>query len=156
MLKVGKCQGFPHISDNATITQTQLLAALRDPHILECTLYNASYVASFTYVNGNQNVKVESLEHLNDVWFLASTNGQEPFTTVNHSTTNSHLPSSGYNTTLVENFSYQSVMGAFGSIMVGNIANLLDEENLDTTELNTTVMMTPLSDTKELSFLTQE
>lgn len=46
-------------------------------------------------------------------------------------------------------------MEAFEPIMVGSIENLLDEQNLLTIELNTTVMITSLSDTKELSFLTQ-
>lgn len=59
------------------------------------------------------------------------------------------------NTTIIENYSYQSVMEAFEPIMVGSIENLLDEQNLLTIELNTTVMITSLSDTKELSFLTQ-
>lgn len=83
--------GYLSSHDKQCNQHSNILAALWDPHILECTVYNASYVTNFTYVNSKQYVKVESLEHLNDVWFVVTTNGQEPFTAATSSTMNSHL-----------------------------------------------------------------
>lgn len=64
--------------------------------------------------------------------------------------------SDGYNTTFVEMVAYESVMDAFGRVMVGIMANSLSDVDpalSSLTNTNMSIMSTVLLDTNELAFL---
>jgi hypothetical protein len=119
-------------------------ALLLNSTILQCELYNTSYIAKFTYINGGQMVDISLNGFFNDVPYLDSFGGVDPLG-ANYS--------NAYNTTLVEMFAYEAVMDAFGRVMVGTIASILDSEAATVLQTNTSVMSTTLSQTKELAFL---
>ncbi|KUL85145.1 hypothetical protein ZTR_06230 [Talaromyces verruculosus] len=134
---------------------SQEKSALNDSTILECSLYNATYISNFTYVNGVQNINTTlPLQFLNTVGYLSGATGSYPFSVSweNNGTTIDLQDSSSYNTTLVEIFAYQAVMDAFGTMIVGTVANKNQGAwSLDATK--TSFMTTVFLRTNELAFL---
>ncbi|KAI7975114.1 hypothetical protein EIK77_002137 [Talaromyces pinophilus] len=132
-------------------------SALNDSTILECSLYNATYISNFTYVNGVQNINTTlPLQFLNTVGYIGGVTGSYPFSDSweNNGTTIDLQDSPSYNTTLVEIFAYQAVMDAFGRMLVGTVAYKDKDQgawSLDAT--NTSIMTTVFLQTHELAFL---
>jgi hypothetical protein len=113
----------------------------------QCELHNASYSANFAYINGAQKVDVSRPRYLNSV----------PYVTSVLETDKTDYNERNY--TLIENLSYQSVMEAFGELMIGSLGNTITRVTIDQQKasnmaiftLNTTIMTTPLANTEELS-----
>jgi hypothetical protein len=134
---------------------SQEKSALNDSTILECSLYNATYISNFTYVNGDQNINTTlPLQFLNNVGYIGGITGSYPFFVPYNGTPPDPQDPTSYNTTLAEMFAYQAVMDAFGMTILGTVANKNVGENswsLDATD--TSIMTTVLLQTNELAFL---
>lgn len=147
----------PNMYTGSVILQScsQEKSALNDSTILECSLYNATYISNFTYVNGVQNINTTlPLQFLNTVGYIGGATGAYPLSVSweNNGTTIDLQDSSSYNTTLIEIFAYQAVMDAFGTMIVGTVANKYQAAwSLDAT--NTSIITTVFLRTNELAFL---
>jgi hypothetical protein len=106
--------------------------------VTSCGLYNTTYEASFSYINGRQNISVTSAEHHNDIYAVP------PLTGANLE----------FNKTTIQNYAYQAVWDAFGRTLVGLIysSKVADNGGAIITD-NTTIMASALSNTEELAFL---
>lgn len=107
---------------------------------MECGLYNASYEVEFDFSNGVQSTNAKSFTYLNGV---AAISDSPDFLLRSYN-------SSGYNPEEIANFkvlSYQAVMEALNTILVGHIENLIYNGVKST---NTQVLSTPLANTAEL------
>ena len=142
---------FPKMLQNGSINAT---GTAEDPNILSCGLFNASYVTNFTYENGAQLITVKEKKIHEPVSYIY---GLEAFP--------GH-PMFIHNASIPETFSYQSIMDAFGSLLVGSIRNTLynmnrtyedyRKENMRETQVHhtkTNVMSTVLMDTEELQVI---
>ncbi|KAL6818828.1 hypothetical protein GGI42DRAFT_310779 [Trichoderma sp. SZMC 28013] len=119
--------------------------------ITRCSMYNTSYIANFTYINGIQSVEVATNGSLNNVTGLLSVGGAGP---LEKRGMGSRSPI--YNVHAVETFAYQSVMDAFGRMFVGVIAYEYPPGNEDRTAahtIDTQMVLTPLLGTADYSFL---
>ncbi|KAJ9157975.1 hypothetical protein NKR23_g422 [Pleurostoma richardsiae] len=83
---------------------------LNNTYLLQCTLQNASYGATFSYINGVQNVTLSTLGTWNNVSYL------DGFTASAEESANASL-----NLTSVQTFAYQAVMDTFASMLVGSV-----------------------------------
>lgn len=120
--------------------------------VVQCELYNTSYQASFSFINGGQTINVTRGETpynpVAPVYGLdSSASGPLDIYYANGSV----IPNA-YNTTEVQTLSYQAVMDSLGKILVGTISNSRDSLGAIVAS-NTSVMSTVLGDTKELAFL---
>ncbi|RFU27250.1 hypothetical protein B7463_g9088, partial [Scytalidium lignicola] len=142
------------VNEHTTFECTNITSQLANATIIQCALFNTSYHASFEYVNGFQTVNVTRDKNVSNkvapVNFLetnAASNGPLgaffPNGTANRA---------AYNLTEIQTLAYQSVMDAFGQILVGSISNSQGSAGA-LLDLNTSVMSTVLSDTAELQFL---
>ena len=106
--------------------------------VTSCGLYNTTYEASFSYVNGRQNISVATAEHHNDIYAAPVIEGAMM----------------EFNKTTIQNYAYQAVWDAFGRILVGTIySSTLADNGGAIITVNTTIMASALANTKELSFL---
>ncbi|KAB8221476.1 hypothetical protein BDV33DRAFT_170561 [Aspergillus novoparasiticus] len=81
-----------------------------------CMLHNASYQANLTFVNGEQTIHVADQTVLNPIVFIFGVdNHDNGKPTANNSFVR--------NAQVMESLSYQSVMDAFGGLLVGSIAS---------------------------------
>ncbi|OKL59585.1 hypothetical protein UA08_05353 [Talaromyces atroroseus] len=145
---------YSGLSENCNMEKS----ALNDSTILECSLYNATYISNFTYVNGAQTINTTlPLKHISDVGYIGGVEGSYPFgvTYANGTIIDPQgSAASDYNTTLVEMFSYQAVMDAFGMMMVGTVANYqVDDGAWSLVAKDTSLMTTVFLQTNELAFL---
>lgn len=141
---------FPHMVDYDVALEKVHLTA-RDPTILRCVLHNASYQTNFTYINGDQSIHVTDQNILNPMGYLAGVD--------------SNLANSSWfhNSDVMEAFSYQSIMEAFGDLLIGSISEYIQTENVnghagaqndtDSHTSNTSVISTALMETKELQVI---
>lgn len=132
--------------------------ALANTTIVECFLYNATYISNFTYINGAQAIDTKlPLQHINDVGFIAGVEGVSPLgLAYENGTSIIPVTPQDYNTTLVEMFAYQSVMDSFGRMMVGTVANTAGWEFRTVYSLvatNTSILTTTFLQSNELAFL---
>lgn len=89
--------------------------AVQDPMILRCMLHNASYQANPTYVNGGQTIQVTDKAVLNGIASLhGAVNFDEPEVSSNNSI--------AHNFRIIEYLSYQSIMDAFGNLLIESIS----------------------------------
>lgn len=133
-------------------------AALANATIVECSLYNATYLSNFTYANGVQTIDTKlPLQHINDVGYIGGAVGAYPLgLAYENGTSIIPVTPQDYNNTLVEMFAYQSVMDSFGKMMVGTVANTLGVELGLVSSLvatNTSIMTTTFLQSNELAFL---
>lgn len=148
---------FPHMLEQGNRTNKELNHTTQDATFLTCTMYNASYTANFTYVNGQQNINLSNLQRLNEVGYLNSVS----------TSANSKDLAGMQNRTAMETFAYQSIMAQFGSLLVGNINKetyhvesptmmngdnrILPNASSSSFRIDdTSIMTTGLSNTKEL------
>jgi hypothetical protein len=114
-------------------------------------LYNSSYHVNFSYVDGAQTINITLDESpYNPVTSISNLNSTYPWGPLADYTPNGTVIS--YKPAYVENLAYQSVMGAFGQIVVGTIWNSDDTWGLPVSS-STSVMSTVLGETKELAWL---
>jgi hypothetical protein len=119
--------------------------------VLQCMLYNSSYHVNFSYVDGAQTINITLDESpYNPVTSISNLNSTYPWGPLADYTPNGTVIS--YKPAYVENLAYQSVMGAFGQIVVGTIWNSDDTWGLPVSS-STSVMSTVLGETKELAWL---
>lgn len=120
---------------------------------LECQLLKTTYHVNFTYVDGQQSVKMTT----------SSRDKSTPVDTLAGFYMNGDYPKcAGLNTAYegcdvdrhtLQRLSFQSIMDAFGRIFVGNVLDGQQSKYGGTYTTDTKVMSTVLLDTAELSFL---
>ncbi|KAI1112877.1 hypothetical protein F5Y14DRAFT_240106 [Nemania sp. NC0429] len=108
--------------------------------VAQCWAYNASYSASFSYTDGNQDVRVSLDEFYSDVIWPPSISGASAFG--RYGSDNTH------NTTMVEQYSFAAVMDAYGKVLVGSISFSM-EGLAETSQITSTALMS----TRQLGFL---
>ncbi|KAJ6041242.1 uncharacterized protein N7446_010865 [Penicillium canescens] len=125
--------------------------------ILRCLLHNASYQADLTYVNRDQTVNVTDRTVLNGVSFIEGVANTDFDKRIFSNISFIHNPQ------LMESLSYQSIMDAFGTLLVGSISTeiavVINRKGSHNTSLsntdspNTTIASTTLMDTEEMRFI---
>lgn len=146
---------FPNMATTDEITTTE---QLNNAVALQCGLHNASYSAEFSYRNGNQDVQVSRLELLNAVH---SVQDILPRSIINYGSDGQPIEDDQgryqVNTTIIETLAYQSIMEAFGKLIIGQISTKGGQINsgglVENSKYPTTVMSTALANTNELAFL---
>jgi hypothetical protein len=132
---------FPNMTDMSLThgcENNALQEMLGDATVTSCGLYNTTYEASFSYINGSQNISVTSAEHHSDVYAVPPLVGAK-------------LES---NKTTIQNYAYQAVWDAFGRTLMGLIYSSKVADNGGAIIIvNTTIMASALSKTDELAFL---
>lgn len=132
---------FPNMTDmieTGGCYDNRLNDMLGNATVTSCGLYNTTYEASFSYVNGRQNISVATAEHHNDIYAAPVIEGAMM----------------EFNKTTIQNYAYQAVWDAFGRILVGTIySSTLADNGGAIITVNTTIMASALANTKELSFL---
>ncbi|KAI3318895.1 hypothetical protein HD806DRAFT_305268 [Xylariaceae sp. AK1471] len=141
---------FPHIVNEiqTTFCDDDLLGPngqLADSTILQCELYNSTYHVDFNFVNGEQLINITMGETLNIVDPILFP-GTSRFIFTDSS-------ESSPNFTQAEALAYQSVFDAFGRSLVGSVSSSVDTSGALT--VNTSILVTTLSETKELAFLSK-
>ncbi|CAG8211824.1 unnamed protein product [Penicillium olsonii] len=127
--------------------------AVQNSTIIRCSLHNSSYQAVLTYINGRQTIHVKDTEVINSVSLFSGT------ASFNDSSGASSNTSFMQNPQIIESLSYQSLMEAFSSILVGGIRNYLKVMTDGTNETQsvaywekpqTGIISTKLMETKEM------
>lgn len=125
---------------NGTYDAEHALNQLANMTITQCTTYNATYIANFTYTDGAQSVNLTTQgSYDNYVTGVMSTSDVEDVAVQ-----------------FVENLAYQTVVDAFGRIIVGTIMMNNPNDNaadLSTLTLGSQMSTTSLLNTIELNFL---
>ena len=148
---------FPHMAEQGDRTENELNGTTLDAVILNCKLYNASYEANFTYVNGQQDVRIPHIQFSNEAIPVGMSQ-----------TMNIGNPSTK-DLDQMERYSYVSIIDELGDFLSGEIhqktTRQLDSFKANGNEINwganetvieldnTNAMLTPLARTKELNFL---
>ena len=139
---------FMGTSPSGTFT-TNPSTSLSNSTIVQCALFNTSYHASFSFVNGAQSINVTRGEDLNGVQYVGGVGGNGVGSPLENADDVGNAIRGSFNTTELEVFSYQSVMQSLGKLVVGAIFGTYNLTGT-MTPVNTTVMSTVLSDTAEL------
>jgi hypothetical protein len=124
---------------------------LPDITVIQCELYNSSYYAFFSFIDGEQNINITLDETPHNsvptTQFLYGDSTEDETAIYNANGT-----VIAYNTAEVQKLSYQAVMGSFGSVVVGAIWNSKDSSGGIITN-GTSVMSTVLGEAEELAWL---
>ncbi|KAF7543124.1 hypothetical protein G7Z17_g10997 [Cylindrodendrum hubeiense] len=138
------------------ITTAGIVEYMKQSTILwQAQLQNVSYSADFSFVNGAQDIKLETSEPLNSVDYLS---GYRSFIATEDLTYDSNLTQITLNQSAVENFSYQSVMDAFSTMLVGNVTivnSTVGDRPSVQLNMRTNIAMTPLIKAKEMVNISQ-
>jgi hypothetical protein len=120
--------------------------------LVQCVLYNTSYQASFSFINGEQTVDITQAETpyniLRPYSYLEIDSHDTIFS--NYSANGTIIPNS-WNTAKVQTLSYQAIMGSLGQVLVGTIYNSWPTGAI--VSKSTSVMSTVLSEAEELAWL---
>lgn len=115
--------------------------------MLNCSLYNASYIVDFSFQSGGQKLQVVNRELLNGL----------PFVNLVYDKMNANLTEYGYppqwEIIPEANFvavNYQAIMDSFGQIIVGGINHAISRVNGGQSILSTLILSTKLKDCPEL------
>jgi hypothetical protein len=139
------------VNEDSTVLCNNIDEQLSNAAVIQCALFNTSYHAAFTFVNGAQTVNItRDTNYLNEVVPVTSFPSIGPLTA---SYPNGTKNPGTFNTTEVETLAYQSIMDSLGGVLVGSIADSQNSHGA-ILDINTTVMSTVLSDTIELHNLT--
>jgi len=107
--------------------------------MISCKLHNATYRTNFSFSDGAQSVTVLNRSLHNHVYGVGTVVNRED-----------HLYTEyAYDTTNVRRLAYQSVLDAFGQILVGRLHTTLETKGLE--RVKTSIMSTILSETSELA-----
>ncbi|KAI1326442.1 hypothetical protein F5Y16DRAFT_228779 [Xylariaceae sp. FL0255] len=134
------CQSVVN-ADGLTVIESQITNST----VAQCSLYNASYIAHFSYVNGAQNIDLSVDRSFNNVSYAPGISGAYPFGTF---FPNGTVNPSVYNTSLVEMYAFSAVMESLGQTLVGSIAS--SAQGLKATS---DITSTALVNTKQFKFL---
>ncbi|KAE8452706.1 hypothetical protein EG329_013965 [Mollisiaceae sp. DMI_Dod_QoI] len=127
--------GLTYIEDN-TANRTTWDAIVQPNKIIECLLYNASYVVNFTFINGQQDVAVTNMTLLNGV--TAHETSDEAY--------GGRIPV----TRDVAPEVYSSILVALNDLLLGSLVS----GNFGTlSAINTQIARTVLMDTIEMRYL---
>ncbi|KIM96598.1 hypothetical protein OIDMADRAFT_205291 [Oidiodendron maius Zn] len=142
----GMAAGGITCQENGTWTQ-RALDMLFNMTVEKCSMYNTSYTANFTYVDGIQSINLTTQGLYNYVGYISSAEGAYPL--MIEPTAAVGIPTA-YNVQLVQNFAYQAIMDAFGRMLVGTVSvSAYDGPQTITTQMTNT----PLLETEEFNFL---
>ncbi|OQE10102.1 hypothetical protein PENFLA_c093G02106 [Penicillium flavigenum] len=146
---------FPHAMESPEHDEVveNVAGAVQDPMILRCMLHNASYQANLTYVNGGQTIQVTDKAVLNGIGYLhGAVNFDEPEVSSNNSIV--------HNFRVMESLSYQSIMDAFGNLLIGSITTNMThlayhQSGIEVNAVNsmkqtTNILSTTLMETEEM------
>jgi hypothetical protein len=115
---------------------------------IQCGLYNVSYHASFSFIQGQQTISITQDDTpYNSVTTISVLTG--PDETAIYGTNGNVI---AYKPAIVQSLAYQAVMDFFGKVIVGTISNSMDSYGGLITK-DTSMMSTILSDTQELAWL---
>ncbi|ODM22532.1 hypothetical protein SI65_00120 [Aspergillus cristatus] len=148
---------FPHMAEQGDRTEKELNDTALDAVILNCKLQNASYQAIFTYINGQQDIRIPHLQVFNEMEPV----GMSQWMNIENPSTN--------DLDQMEKFSYMSIIDELADLLSGEIYQRTTRQP-DSRQANgngtkyganetviqpesTNVMLTPLARTKELNFL---
>lgn len=135
---------------NSYLTSGSYAVRAENATIVQCQLVNLTYEASFNWTNGIREVQVSTTPSTNPV---TAFNGIDcdHFVFVPDWQNDKARNLSAYNNSLVQAFAYQSVMDAFGRVLLVSISSAsIDQGNLRI--LQTSVMNTVVGDVAELAF----
>jgi hypothetical protein len=129
--------------------------------VIQCVLYNASYKAAISFLNGQQTINVtvdptpyNSVIPFTDLWGGGDADGLSPFATYTYPANGTPIFKS-WNTTRLQALSYKSIMDSFSRIVVGTIyTDAYESATVLTNE--TSVLSTVLSETNELARLNNQ
>ncbi|PNP46609.1 hypothetical protein THARTR1_10708 [Trichoderma harzianum] len=121
--------------------------------ITKCMVYNTSYTANFTYINGIQSVELSTNRSLNNGAGRAIVRGTGPLEKFGVG-----VGSPIYNVQAVQTLAYQAVMDAFGRMFVGVITYEYPykggtKARTRARTIDTQMALTPLMGTADYSFL---
>ena len=146
---------FGCLSPNSTLKP---LSAYKDSTLLRCDLVNTSYSIDFNYSNSVQNIGVssnmmEDSRIVNSSYLFVGPGSSDDANCSRFLTDPDILydqlqPPCVFDSDAVRILSYQGIMTAFNTLLVGNI-----RINNGTFNPNTSIMRTILAETEELSFL---
>lgn len=132
-------------------------ASLEGATILRCQLYDVTYQANFHWSDGAQTVNVTTASTPEGVAPLQGISGAEPlaaqYPNGTYITPNATDPAT-YNSSIIRTFAYQSVMDAFGEVLVGTISNSMASYG-GLAVANTSIMNTIMGTSRDLAFLTE-
>ena len=138
---------------NYTSNIQNLYAMFDNSTFLQCELWNTTYQASFSYVNGTQSIDLEfpfldEAEPVNTLagFFL----DDEGCGQIDNSNSSCSI-----DTKTLQRLSYQAIMDALGQVLVGAV-HLGDFYEKSTSTSYTSILSTALLDTPELAFLQAE
>ena len=148
---------FPNASkyEHYDIAVKNVDNVVQESTILRSSLHNASYQADLTYVNRNQTIHLTDRTVLNGISFVEGVaNIEFDKASIYSNTTFIHRPQ------LMETLSYQSIMEAFDTLLVGSIStemmvviNRKTDHNStfsNTENRNTVIVSTSLMNTAEM------
>ncbi|KAG9699605.1 hypothetical protein KCU95_g1468, partial [Aureobasidium melanogenum] len=132
---------FPKMTDMISwggCDSTTMQEMLGNATVTSCGLYNTTYQTAFSYLDGHQNVSFTSAGNHNEIYAAPILTGALL----------------EFNKTTIQNYAYQAVWDAFSRILVGLIysSRIADNGGAIIT-VNTTIMDSALSNTKDLAFL---
>jgi hypothetical protein len=117
---------------------------------IQCVLYNVSYHASFSLINGQQTISITQEDTpYNSVTPISFISEGTTYETAIYDMNGTLI---AYDPALVQSLAYQAVMDSFGNVIVGTISNSMDSDGGLITN-DTSVMSTILGDTEELAWL---
>lgn len=133
----------------------------KDSTLLRCDLVNTSYSVEFSYSSGAQDIRISPnmtgnspIVHASNTFLGHNSPGWSDLSEqANCSSFRANSYDSRYTPCLfdidaVRLLSYQGIIAAFNQFVLGDIQNLGDSVNM-----NTTIMKTILAETKELAFI---
>jgi hypothetical protein len=117
---------------------------------IQCVLYNVSYHASFSLINGQQTISITQEDTpYNSVTPISFISEGTTYETAIYDMNGTFI---AYDPALVQSLGYQAVMDSFGNVIVGTISNSMDSDGGLITN-DTSVMSTILGDAEELAWL---
>ncbi|KAJ5092865.1 hypothetical protein N7456_008726 [Penicillium angulare] len=157
---------FPHMQELSYKDASSMWRTALDPNVVQCTLHNASYGVDFTVENGKTEAHITKRELLNSIEYMDTIRVKATSSTRSDAELEDEMKS--YQE-IYEFLSYQAVMESFSRLLVGSITGTFSEQNSTNTSsdsgsnvlkpnmtnlnVGSGVMLTTLSNTKELALI---
>lgn len=149
MVSVRPTQGcLVNGSERAGLLSDWAVDQISNATVAQCFMYNASYTANFSYVDGTQSISARTSSSYN---YVAGGDlvGNPSMLTATFA--NGTYDLGTYNSTIVERYAYEAIMDSFVQMLVGSISNLAAGDGVNLI-LDTEIITTGLVNTKELGF----